>query len=162
MFAAATPSKDRFPPPGYDPTDTRRRLAVLVDAGKIGPGVFKGTLLPAIEKHGRPILTRLFAHTLTPEWETEQAGGAQQAELFQVEKFIPVPMQMAADAEHIVRLSSKNKVQGVVFVCHEVEREWFEANAGGKLKGKGFNQYYFDELGFGSKVVEDGRSENGQ
>ena len=48
-----------------------------------------------------------------------------QIEYFRVERFIPVAMQIEADARHLYELRSLNKVEGVCYVCHEVDRAMY-------------------------------------
>ena len=81
-------------------------------------------------------------------------------EFFRVEKFIPVSMQMGADANHLFQFRQLNMTQAVCYVCTELERPLFEKYFD-RLKGNGFNQYSFDEAGLGTAVVEDGRSTRG-
>lgn len=48
-------------------------------------------------------------------------------EYFRVERFIPIPMQMEADAQHLYDFRFQNKIQGVCYVCHEVDRALYSA-----------------------------------
>lgn len=48
-------------------------------------------------------------------------------QLFTVEPFIPVAMQMEADADHLFRFKEENGVEGICYVIPEVDREaWIE------------------------------------
>ncbi|ORC93370.1 uncharacterized protein TM35_000012470 [Trypanosoma theileri] len=81
-------------------------------------------------------------------------------EFFRVERFIPISMQMEADANHIFDFRRQNKVEAICFVCGEVDRGVFEGFLT-NIAGNGFNQYVLDELGMAKEVLEDGRSANG-
>ncbi|RNF27000.1 uncharacterized protein Tco025E_00756 [Trypanosoma conorhini] len=81
-------------------------------------------------------------------------------EFFRVERFIPVSMQMEADANHIFDFRRQNKIEAVCFVCSEVDRGVFEGFLP-NIAGNGFNQYVLDELGMAREVLEDGRSADG-
>ncbi|EKF32873.1 hypothetical protein MOQ_003267, partial [Trypanosoma cruzi marinkellei] len=81
-------------------------------------------------------------------------------EFFRVERFIPVSMQMEADANHIFDFRRQNKIEAVCFVCTEVDRGVFEGFLP-NIAGNGFNQYVLDELGMAKEVLEDGRSADG-
>ncbi|ESL10821.1 hypothetical protein TRSC58_01439 [Trypanosoma rangeli SC58] len=81
-------------------------------------------------------------------------------EFFRVERFIPVSMQMEADANHIFDFRRQNKIEAVCFVCGEVDRGVFEGFLP-NIAGNGFNQYVLDELGMAREVLEDGRSADG-
>ncbi|KAG5486985.1 hypothetical protein CUR178_08413 [Leishmania enriettii] len=112
-----------------------------------------------------------------------------QFEYFRVERFIPVAMQIEADARHIYELRHTNKVEAVCYICHEVDRAMFislmEEQRMGSVKleellhevtGKGgktgangeraaeaafFNQYVLDEFGMAGELLTDSRSKNG-
>lgn len=112
-----------------------------------------------------------------------------QFEYFRVERFIPVAMQMEADARHLYEFRHTNKVEGVCYVCHEVDRAMFislmeEQRTGSveleellrEIHGKGrraeakeekataaafFNQYVLDELGMAGELLADSRSKSG-
>lgn len=112
-----------------------------------------------------------------------------QFEYFRVERFIPVAMQMEADARHLYEFRHTNKVEGVCYVCHEVDRPMYislmeEQRTGSvelegllsEVRGKGrraeateekpakaafFNQYVLDELGMAGELLADSRSKNG-
>lgn len=177
------PVKDRFPPLAADLSDPRRRLALLVDASSVEPRVFRNTILPAARKVGVPVLVRLFAVQLSGDWEplvagsggtaANSRGGSDDAalgttgtlpcppvEFFRVERFIPIPMQIEADANHIFDFRQQNKIEAVCFVCGEVDRGVFEGFLP-NIAGNGFNQYVLDELGMAKEVLEDGRSADG-
>ncbi|KAH9599037.1 hypothetical protein LSM04_006238 [Trypanosoma melophagium] len=81
-------------------------------------------------------------------------------EFFRVERFIPISMQMEADANHIFDFRNQNKVEAVCFICGEVDRGVFEGFLT-NIAGNGFNQYVLDELGMAKEVLEDGRSADG-
>jgi hypothetical protein len=81
-------------------------------------------------------------------------------EFFRVEKFIPISMQIGADANHLAEFKSLNMTQGIVYVCTKLERPMYEQYFE-RLRGTQMNQYSFDEGGFGSSVEEDGRSQSG-
>lgn len=169
------PGKDRFPPKAYDPGNPCRKLAVLVDAKKVDADVFCRAVEPVISEVGVPVLIRVFDYDLSPKWQSIVAGGLADSdaastvkrivsgpsiEWFRVERFIPISMQMGADANHIFEYRSFNRVEAVCYVCTELERVHFETLVN-RLKGKGFNQYVFDELGLGLEINDDGRSKNG-
>ncbi|KEG14593.1 hypothetical protein DQ04_00391150 [Trypanosoma grayi] len=90
----------------------------------------------------------------------EVTSGCPPAEFFRVERFIPVSMQMEADANHIFDFRRQNKIEAVCFVCSEVDRGVFEGFLA-NIAGNGFNQYVLDELGMAKEVEEDGRSADG-
>eukprot|EP00796_Vickermania_ingenoplastis_P001436 gene1436-832_t len=107
--------------------------------GRIAYPSLSPAVLEAIEKLGAPVLFRLFAHDLPPAWApfsqpwmnrifASAEGGAQRYfQFFQVEPFIPVPMQMEADAEHLFRFHQHNAVEGVCFLVKgEDQKEWKE------------------------------------
>ncbi|KAG8347282.1 hypothetical protein TRVL_01886 [Trypanosoma vivax] len=182
------PVKDRYPPVTTDLSDPRRRLALLVDATGVSPRVFRNTVLPAALKVGVPVLVRVFAVQLSGEWESLVAGSGHAGcsgtteggsgevvggetsedkgpvcppvEFFRVERFIPVSMQMEADANHIFDFRQQNKIEAIAFVCSEVDRGLFEGFLS-NIAGNGFNQYVLDDLGMAKEVLEDGRSANG-
>lgn len=81
-------------------------------------------------------------------------------EWFRVDRFIPVSMQMSADANHIYEYRTQNKVEGVAYVCTSVERQRFEVYFD-RLVGRSFAQFAFDEEGLGGKLIEDRRSLDG-
>lgn len=172
------PTKDRFPPRAYDPANPKRRLAVLIDANKVEADTFCRNIEPALQTIGFPILIRVFDHDLTDSWRgligpgrlsTDEAirqSSPQRSvpgvafEYFRVEKFIPISMQIGADANHIFEFRSFNKIEGVCYVCTELERPKYELLFA-RIAKQGFNQYCFDELGLGSELLEDNRSRDG-
>lgn len=81
-------------------------------------------------------------------------------EWFRVDRFIPVSMQMSADANHIYEYRTQNKVEGIAYVCTSAERQRFEVYFD-RLVGRSFAQFAFDEEGLGGKLVEDRRSLDG-
>lgn len=181
------PIKDRSPPKAYDPQNPKRRLAVLVDASKVDADVFCRSVEPILPEVGVPVLIRIFDHHLSKPWKNLTAGhlsaaaedaakasaaGAALAvpqrtsmsptiEWFRVERFIPISMQMAADAQHIFDFRDFNRIEAVSFVCSELDRPYYEATLLQRLKGKGFNQYLYDEMGLAMEMLEDGRSRDG-
>ncbi|SYZ62536.1 hypothetical_protein (plasmid) [Leishmania braziliensis MHOM/BR/75/M2904] len=112
-----------------------------------------------------------------------------QLEHFRVERFIPLAMQIEADARHLYEFRHANKVEGVCYVCHEVDRAMYislmeEQRTGSvelegllrEITGKSrkvetkerqtaeaafFNQYVLDELGMAGELLADSRSKNG-
>lgn len=103
-----------------------------------------------------------------------------QVEFFRVERFIPIPMQMEADAMHIYDFRHANQIEGVCYVCHEVDRAVYEAlmeqqggdvNAMPRSTGGSpsrspatttfFNQYLLDELGMVKESNTDQRAGDG-
>mmetsp|Transcript_72696 Transcript_72696/g.84431 ORF Transcript_72696/g.84431 Transcript_72696/m.84431 type:complete len:292 (+) Transcript_72696:32-907(+) len=184
------PIKDRSPPKAYDPQNPKRRLAVLVDASKVNADVFCRSIEPLLPEIGVPVLIRIFDYELQPLWKpvtaghlssatqeaATQRGGSSQnqvvtrgasssnsptIEWFRVERFIPISMQIAADAQHIFDFKEFNRVEGVCFVCSELDRPYYESTLLQRLKGKGFNQYLCDEMGLAVEITEDGRSRDG-
>lgn len=113
-----------------------------------------------------------------------------EVEYFRVERFIPIPMQMEADAQHIHDFRAQNKVEGVCYVCTETDRAVYERvmtqqqqqqqPTGAELSSLPeslqnqlraasmdsssvfFNQYLFDELGLVKEINVDGRLGDGQ
>jgi hypothetical protein len=113
-----------------------------------------------------------------------------QVEFFRVERFIPVAMQIEADARHLYELRSLNKIEGVCYVCHEVDRAMYvslmqeqrsgsaalagllhqsdSSSSSSRSPGSNsvgtaafFNQYVLDEFGMADEMVIDGRSKDG-
>ena len=131
-MAEPMPIKDRFPPQGYNRLDTRCRLAVLIDASKITPNMYDKELLPvlmsndSVKKDYLILLQRLFAHEISVDWKRTFPPFDKVPEPFTVESFIPVTMQMTADAYHITEWRSDNKYGGLVFVCASEDRVCFE------------------------------------
>ncbi|KAK7196839.1 hypothetical protein NESM_000625000 [Novymonas esmeraldas] len=179
------------------------------------------TVLPAVLQVGVPVLLRVFAHQLPPTWAPLMAGSAAdgaarsstdqpltllplqtpssssssspqvQLEFFRVERFIPVAMQIEADARHLYEFRATNKVEGVCYVCNEVDRATFtslmqeqrsgsaalagllreinpaaaaasaSAAAAPSVSAAFFNQYVVDELGIVAEQLADGRSRDG-
>jgi hypothetical protein len=174
------PVKDRFPPKALDPANPKRKLAVLVDAQNVDAHMFCKTVEPAMAEVGVPVLIRVFDYELSREWNTliaQSSGRAKpnvdsselprrvttsgpEMEWFRVERFIPLSMQMAADANHIFEYKHFNQVDAVCFVCTELDRPHFEAILE-RLRGRNFNQYILDELGLVVEVNCDGRSRDG-
>lgn len=168
-----TSVKDRFPPKALNHSDPKRKLALLVDAQKVDADVFCKTIEPATLEIGVPVLVRVFDYEISREWGNliRQSNGdannfltrtanSPSVEWFRVERFIPIGMQMVADADHICDHRFFNRIEAVCFICTELDRAYFERMLE-RLKGRGFNQYILDELGL---VVEDhcdGRSKDG-
>ncbi|KAG5511937.1 hypothetical protein JKF63_07762 [Porcisia hertigi] len=114
-----------------------------------------------------------------------------QLDYFRVERFIPLAMQIEADARHLYEFRHTNKLEGVCYVCHEVDRAMYislmqeqrtgsadlegllrEVNHTGQEGGPSvqeeratsaafFNQYVLDELGMAGELLTDARSKNG-
>ncbi|KPI84193.1 hypothetical protein ABL78_6751 [Leptomonas seymouri] len=104
-----------------------------------------------------------------------------QVEYFRVERFIPIAMQIEADARHLYELRALNKVEGVCYVCHEVDRAMYVSLMQEQRRGSAalagllqhdrpeataeaaafFNQYVLDELGMADELLIDGRSKDG-
>lgn len=94
-----------------------------------------------------------------------------QLEFFRVERFIPIAMQIEADAQHIYNYRNFNKIEGVCYVCHEVDRSIYERlmeknvnpNNSNKTNSNQnfFNQFLFDELGLAREMANDGRHGDG-
>ena len=153
------PTKDRFPPRAYDPQDPRRKLAVLIDVSRFASVDAFRSIDPKVEEVGAPILYRFFDTELRQEWKdllTERPS----FEWFRVERFIPIHMQMAADAHHIADHCRDNKIQGIVYVVSETDKYHYEQYFD-RLRGKGLNQYIFDENGLAAQTEEDGREGDG-
>ena len=150
--AEPMPTKDRFPPKGYNKLDTRTRLAVLIDASKITPNMYENELLPVLTENATlkkdclMLLQRLFAHTISVDWKKAFGPYAQVPEPFTVEAFIPVTMQMTADAYHITEFRSDNKYGGIVFVCGSEDRVAFEMLTE-RMAGHGMKQLILDSAG---------------
>lgn len=212
------PAKDRYPPACTDLSDPRRRLALLIDGSSTqllqrgGGGAFYETVLPLALSLGVPVLCRVFAHSLSAEWEAvvpppttadgsvpnsvsttlalpaaggQGGGGAApasvslQLEYFRVERFIPIPIQIQADAQHIHDYRHANRIEGIAYCFSGVDRDVYSRiadeladgqgllasyyNNGGGSGGSGwqFNQYLLDELGLVRESCVDGRSKDG-
>eukprot|EP00744_Colponema_vietnamica_P023887 GILI01034706.1.p1 GENE.GILI01034706.1~~GILI01034706.1.p1 ORF type:complete len:204 (+),score=29.75 GILI01034706.1:52-663(+) len=82
-------------------------------------------------------------------------------EWFRMDRFIPVPIQIAADVQHIFDYRSGNKIEGAVIVCTENERATRFEKFFSRVQGKGFSQITFDEKGPGVVLIEDGRDGDG-
>ena len=143
------PTKDRFPPPGYDKSDSRIRLAALIDASKISPELYEKELLPvlstrkAIMKDYVVLLHRIFGHEISSEWKRKFGPENLIPEPFIVESFIPVNMQMAADAYHISEYRSDNRYGGVLYFCGTEDRVSFELLTQ-RMSGHGMHQLILD------------------
>ncbi|AAZ10301.1 uncharacterized protein TEOVI_000844300 [Trypanosoma equiperdum] len=159
------------------------RNTILPAALKVGTPVLIRIFSVQLSSEWEPLVagsggTRESATSTEPEWKTsgtandgrEEVSGAAGSrdsgawcppvEFFRVERFIPVPMQMEADANHIFDFRKQNQIEAVAFVCGEVDRGVFEGFLP-NIAGNGFNQYVLDELGMAKEVLEDGRSEDG-
>ena len=146
----SVPVKDRYPPAKYDPSDTNLRLVVLVDGNLVSWRSVDG-LKDAFAKIGRPMLIRMFSHELKKEWHP--AIVAKEVEWFRVEKFIPIHMQIVADAGHVVRYRNDNSTQGLCFVVADVETpQYVEYFSRPELRGVGL--YCFGESKGLVKAVE--------
>jgi hypothetical protein len=168
------PVKDRYPPTMLNHSDPRRKLALLVDAQKVDADVFCKTIEPATLEIGVPVLVRVFDYEISREWgnlirhssgdssssPSMRAAGSPPVEWFRVERFIPIGMQMLADADHICDHKFFNRIEGVCFICTELDRVYFERMLE-RLRGRGFNQYILDELGLVVEDLCDGRSKDG-
>ena len=150
--------KDRYPPRRYDADEPRRRLAVLVDGSMISAETF-AKVLPGIEAAaGVPIVTRIFDTELRAGWQELVVSNA--VEWFRVERFIPVHMQLGADAAHLARYKHLNMVQGLAVVCTASEKGYYEQFY--ERRGlRGVNVYCFDSEGEHSMRDADGRPGNG-
>lgn len=153
-WAPGTPLKDRLPPKQYRATNqSSPRLAILVDANKVSAASFATLLekgfprMDAIAR-GTTLLVRVFDFELKPDWQqliltkssplnptatnptTAAAGDVIDRwatyEWFRVERFIPVTMQMEADARHIAYNHKDNLLEGIVYVCTHAECPLFE------------------------------------
>jgi len=115
-MAEPMPTKDRFPPALYNSIDPRRRLACLIDGNTVTPRMYLPLVQSIVKKDSVALLHRVFAHDMTQEWKDaiEETNGY---EAFRVETFIPISMQMGADAHHIAEYRNDNKFQGIVYVC---------------------------------------------
>jgi hypothetical protein len=156
--AAALPIKDRYPPAAYDPADMRRRIVVLVDGELVSKRSYD-QMLPRIASYGSVILTRVFAHTLKPDWQPDVI--ARKVEWFRVEKFIPVHMQLAADASHVGRFRADNATQGIAMLVNDAETAQYESYFT-RPHLDGVNLYCFgDSKGLTKFVNVDGRTADG-
>lgn len=153
------PTKDRSPPRLYNPNDPRRRLAVLIDASKFASPQALTALDGAIAQVGTPIIQRVFATELGVEW-ADLLTDKPSYDWFRVEKFIPVSMQIGADAMHIGEFRHANQVEAIAYVVTQLEKHHFEQFFD-RLKGTGMNQYVFDETGLVAQHCEDGREGDG-
>ncbi|TPP52937.1 hypothetical protein CGC20_27315 [Leishmania donovani] len=195
----------------YDSSRVGRGDAAAAAASSSSPSVYRTsalftTVLPAVLQVGVPVLLRVFAHQLPapislvplPFQPSSSASSSTadavivpqvQFEYFRVERFIPVAMQMEADARHLYEFRHTNKVEGVCYVCHEVDRAMYISlmeeqrtvsveleELLREVRGKGrrteakeekaaaaafFNQYVLDELGMAGELLADSRSKNG-
>eukprot|EP00760_Papus_ankaliazontas_P028392 PhM_4_TR3675/c0_g3_i1/m.20154 len=141
------PTKDRFPPVGFNASDHRTRTAVLIDASAVTPEQY-ALLVPKIQNNDSRtlLLQRVFStDPMPPLWAdaikaqqqpTAAAGlvGVGMFERFKVESFMPVHIQMMADARHIAELRRDNRMQGIAVVCGTAEHKQYAAVAE-RLKG---------------------------
>jgi hypothetical protein len=98
--------------------DGRLRLAVLVDAEALTVRTYFESIAPHLRTlDGNTLLTRVFAHDLSPEWQQVVLNRGDAFEAFAVARFIAVHMQMCADAAYIAQLRLSNKAQGVALCC---------------------------------------------
>jgi hypothetical protein len=149
--------KDRYPPRLYDAANPKRRLAVLVDGSMVSAESYTA-LAGKLAAVGAPIVTRVFDTELKPAWQALVVANS--VEWFRVEKFIPVHMQMSADAAHVVRYRHQNMVEGVCFVCAESETGFYEQVLERRAL-KAVNAYCVGSEGGRSERVVDGRSADG-
>ena len=126
------PQKDRFPYKNVDEADKRRRLAILINLGESGT-TYNAEDSLTIDQYqscvnklsviGYPVLMRFFAHDskfqlnamLSDEWRN-YLQSQPSFELFRVEPFIPIPLQIEADASHIAMNRHKNLAEAIVYI----------------------------------------------
>lgn len=152
------PIKDRYPPAAFDPADSRRRLMILVDGSMVSNRSYN-EMLPRIVALGQPMLTRVFSHDLKPDWQPDVIG--RRVEWFRVEKFIPIHMQIAADAAHVNRWRRENHTEAFCFMVADAEVEQYAAYFD-RPDLDGVNLYCFGEHdGLRKKLEVDGRMGDG-
>ena len=114
--------KDRFPYPGTGITDGREKLAVLVDASNVSHDLY-----PAIEtivdRSGAVCLRRYFEHKPSYGWKNLE--GTHGFEKFRVDSFVPIHIQMIADATHIAEYRELNMLTGVALVVNSSQGDAF-------------------------------------
>jgi hypothetical protein len=117
------------------------RLAVLVDAEKVSPSAFM-----LAEQHiaavGAPVLLRYFSVDASREWAAMEQ--TKKFEHFRVDSFIPVNMQLAADAAHIIDHHKANHADAVAFVVCKAEAAAYEVLLD-NFKDSGVALFVFDE-----------------
>ena len=141
------PTKDRFPPRGYSAMDPRIRLAVLIDGSKVSPEEYKSSLAVLLDgpqsKKYVILLHRVFLYEITSGWRNPFSEYGFTPEPFRVESFIPIPMQMGADAHHIMEYRDDNKYTGIAYVCASEEKSHFTRLVI-LMKGYGVHQLVLD------------------
>ncbi len=130
-MAPGTPLKDRIPPPLYNADSKEQpspRIAVLIDGSKVTPESFKRVAEAKLKTLGSPLIFRVFDVELKPNWQRVivERGTKEGFEWFRVEKFVPVTLQMAADARHICNYREDNTIEAIAYVCTHVEGLLFE------------------------------------
>jgi hypothetical protein len=125
--------KDGRPPSAYDASDARPRFAVLIDGDKVSRRTYDERVAPHLARlvNGGSfagVLHRVFTHDLAPDWH-HLVSTLPSWESFRVERFLPLPLQVVADAVHISRLRRRNLIQGVVLVCAAPEVDVYRSRA---------------------------------
>jgi len=143
--------KDRSPHPGTVLHDGRRKLAVLVDAAKVSGDVYP-FVDDAIKGKGTVCLRRYFDYEQKSSWKALETSLG--FEWFRVDGFIPLHMQLSADAAHIIEYRRDNLITAVCMVVTGEEAENY-AKFFDRLKGHGVSLYVFHEKGMHPVCVEE-------
>lgn len=117
---------------------SKKRLAVLIDGDflsvqsyftKVEPAIKKSFLMKTESQQQQQqqqvaisvLMHRVFSqqHPIRQEWQQVVLNRSGSFESFKVQRFIPIHIQMIADAAHISQLRLQNRVQGIVF-CTEL------------------------------------------
>jgi hypothetical protein len=95
-------------------------MAVLIDATKYHPTEYI-RLEPQLRKLGDPVLRRYFVYERSSDWKAfaQMEQPERRPQLFQVDNFMPINIQIAADAVHIAECCDRNQLKGLCFVVGE-------------------------------------------
>ena len=143
--------KDRTPHPGTVVNDGKRKLAVLVDASKVNGDIYP-YVDDIVKNKGAICLRRYFDYDPKPNWKALETSYG--FEWFRVDGFIPVHMQLAADAAHIIEYRRDNLISGICMVVTTTEAENY-AKFYDRLKGNGVSLYVFHEKAIHPVFVEE-------
>eukprot|EP00760_Papus_ankaliazontas_P008341 PhM_4_TR13735/c0_g1_i1/m.25159 len=137
--------KDRSPHPGTTVNNGKMKAAVLVDASKVNgnlyPGIESTLLRPNV---GDLCLRRYFDYEAKPHYRALETSHG--FEWFRVDGFIPVHMQLAADAAHIIEYRKDNLITAIVMVVTESEADAY-VKYFDRMKGNGVSLFVAHEKG---------------
>ncbi|KNH07388.1 hypothetical protein XU18_1920 [Perkinsela sp. CCAP 1560/4] len=135
--------KDRVPFPGTSINDGRQKLAVLVDGRNVLPEIYP-LVDKAIEGKGLICLRRYFDYSTSAKWKGLQSTYG--FEWFRVDNFVPLHMQIMADALHIAQYKNLNMIDGVILVVTRSQGDAF-SEYHKRLAWHNIKFYVFTEAG---------------